>query len=143
MNGFLQLSQRLQSLNLLQEIEALLDEMDERIITLVQGQLAEGKRGDGSLMPKYSHATKLIKQQKGRTLIGERVSLIDTGAFWKGFFATAYGGGIEVDSKEWKRDFLIERYGEEIFQVSTESLEQIVEEIFPKLQKRVHDYING
>lgn len=142
MNAFHLLSRRLQGLNLVAEIEALLDEMDGRIITLVQGQLAEGKRGDGSLMPKYSPSTKLIKQRKGRTLIGERISLIDTGEFWRGFFATTYSGDIEVDSKEWKRDFLVERYGEEIFQVSVDSLSVIVEEMLPSLQKKVHDYLS-
>jgi hypothetical protein len=116
--------------------------MDEKIITLVQGQLSEGKRGDNSLMPRYREITKTIKRQKGRHLIGDRVSLIDTGAFWDGMFATTYKGLIEVDSKEWKQSFLIERYGKEIFQVSNDSLNEIVEEIFPKLQQRVYDILS-
>ena len=38
---------------------------------------------------------------------------------------------------------LIDRYGEEIFQMSSESLKSIVSEVFPEFKKKVHDYING
>lgn len=142
MNAFHLLSQRLQSLNLIREIEDILNEMDEKVVTLVQSQLAEGRRGDGLLLPPYRESTKLIKKLNNTILMGERIALIDTGDFWKGFFATAYNGGIEVDSKEWKRDMLVERYGEPIFQLAPDSLESLVEDLFPKLQKRVHDILS-
>lgn len=116
--------------------------MDDKVVTLVQGQLAEGRRGDGLLLPHYKESTKLIKKMNNTILMGERIALIDTGEFWKGFFASTYGGGIEVDSKEWKRDMLVERYGEEIFQLAPDSLETLVEDIFPSLQKKVHDYLS-
>ena len=142
MNAFHLLSQRLQSLNLIREIEDILNEMDEKVVTLVQGQLAEGRRGDGLLLPPYKESTKLIKQMNNTILMGDRIALIDTGEFWKGFFATTYKGGIEVDSKDWKRDMLVERYGEEVFQVARDSLETLVEEMLPSLQKKVHDYLS-
>ena len=41
--------------------------------------LAEGRRGDGTLLPLYKEATKLIKKQTGGILLGDRISLIDTG----------------------------------------------------------------
>ena len=49
---------------------------------------------------------------------------------------------LKVDSKEWKRDMLVERYGEPIFQLAPDSLEALVEDFFPKLQTRVHDILS-
>ena len=75
--------------------------------------------------------------------MGERIALIDEGDFWRGMFAVVEGGNIFIDSTDWKSEMLIDRYGEEIFQMSSESLKSIVSEVFPEFKKKVHDYING
>ncbi len=143
MNGFLQLSQRLQSLNLIQILEEVLDSMHGKIVILIQEQLAEGRKGDDSLLPKYRPFTIRKKLEENSIIMGERIALIDEGDFWRGMFAVVEGGSIFIDSTDWKSEMLIDRYGEEIFQMSSESLKSIVSEIFPELKKKVHDYING
>ena len=99
--------------NLILWIEDILESLE--IVELVQEQLAEGKRGDGTLLPLYSSNTIQDKKERNAILLGSRIALIDTGEFWKSFFTTIYQGSIEIDAKDWKRDRLVERYGEEIF----------------------------
>ena len=143
MNGFLQLSQRLQNLNLIQILEDVLDSMHGKIVILIQEQLAEGRKGYDSLLPKYRPFTIRKKLEENSIIMGERIALIDEGDFWRGMFAVVEGGSIFIDSTDWKSEMLIDRYGEEIFQMSSESLKSIVSEVFPEFKKKVHDYING
>jgi hypothetical protein len=143
MNGFLQLSKKTQSLNLIQILEQVLDSMHGKIVILIQEQLAEGKKGDDSLLPKYTPFTIRKKLEDSSIIMGERIALIDEGDFWRGMFAVVEGGSIFIDSTDFKSEMLIDRYGEEIFQMSSESLKSIVSEVFPEFKKRVNDYING
>ncbi len=143
MNGFLQLSKKTQSLNLIQILEQVLDSMHGKIVILIQEQLAEGKKGDDSLLPKYSPFTIRKKREDSSIIMGERIALIDEGDFWRGMFAVVEGGSIFIDSTDWKSEMLIDRYGEEIYQASRSSLISIVNEVFPEFKKRVNDYING
>jgi len=120
-----------------------LDNLDEEIIKLIQEQLTEGKRGDGSTMPKYTTSTKQSKLKRGTILMGERIALIDTGEFWKSMFANIYDGSIIVDSKDWKRDMLVDRYGDEIFLISKTQMEYLASLVNPLLNAKIKQFLEN
>jgi len=124
-------------------VEAIINENEKQVVELIERQLSEGRRGDGTLLPLYKETTKLIKQQTGGILLGDRIALIDTGEFWDSIFATAYKGSVEIDAKDWKRDELVARYDEEIFLLSKESLEELSELIHTELKKRWNEHISS
>ncbi len=134
---------KLKTFNLLTEIEEIINENEKQVVELIERQLSEGRRGDGTLLPLYKETTKLIKQQTGGILLGDRIALIDTGDFWESIFATAYKGSVEIDAKDWKRDELVARYDEEIFLLSKESLEELSELIHTELKKRWNEHISS
>lgn len=108
---------------------------------MVQNQLAKGERGDGSLLPRYTRLTKAIKQRDNKILLGERIALIDTGEYWSSFYSAALRGELLVGAKDWKHEMLVERYGESILKVGQDNLEILCNEIFPKIQKRVNEWL--
>lgn len=134
---------KLKTFNLLTEIEEIINDNEKKVIELIQQQLSEGKRGDGTLLPMYKESTKIIKRERGTILLGDRIALIDTGEFWNSIFATAYKGSVEIDAKDWKRDELIARYDEEIFLLSKESLEELSELVHTELKKRWNEHISS
>jgi len=134
---------KLKTFNLLTEIEAIINDNEKKVTELIQQQLSEGKRGDGTLLPMYKESTKIIKRERGTILLGDRIALIDTGEFWDSIFATAYKGSVEIDAKDWKRDELVARYDEEIFLLSKESLEELSELIHTELKKRWNEHISS
>ena len=142
MNAFQRLSRNLKTLNLPSLLTETLDDYQEDIVTAIQEQLAEGKRGDGTNLPPYKESTKLLKRERGTIFMGDRIALIDTGDFWRSMFATAYDSMIEVDAKDWKRDMLVERYGEAIFQISHTQWEAIYEKAETDYKQRVTKWLN-
>lgn len=74
--------------------------------------------------------------------MGERIALIDTGEFWQSMFATPYDGMVEVDAKDWKRDELVERYGEEIFQLLPAQWKHIYSLAETEYKHRVYQWLN-
>jgi hypothetical protein len=134
---------KLKTFNLLTEIEAIINDNEKKVTELIQQQLSEGKRGDGTLLPMYKESTKIIKRERGTILLGDRIALIDTGEFWNSIFATAYKGSVEIDAKDWKRDELVARYDEEIFLLSKESLEELSELVHTELKIRWNEHISS
>lgn len=142
MNAFRLLSQKLKSLPLIEILEEVIQKEDETIVMLIQRQLAEGRRGDGSKLPYYKASTKKIKAESGRYLVGDRISLIDTGDFWESMFAEVENGNLITDSRDWKTDMLVMRYGESILELAPDSLEFVVEKMFTQIQQKVYDHLN-
>ena len=123
--------------NLILWVEEILEDVE--IEKLVKEQLEEGRRGDDTLLPLYSYMTRQEKERKGRP--SDRITLLDTGDFWNSFFATIYQGSIEVDAKDWKRDMLVERYGEEIFMISKTQMSEIARIVRPRLEQKIKQYL--
>ena len=133
---------KLKTFNLLTEVEEIINENEKQVVELIERQLAEGRRGDGTLLPLYKETTKLIKRQTGGILLGDRIALIDTGEFWESIFATAYNGSVEIDAKDRKRDELIARYGDNVFLLAEDSLEEISKLVFTQLKKRFNEHFS-
>lgn len=127
--------------NLIPWCEEILKGFDKEIVKLIQEQLAEGKRGDDTLMPPYSYLTVQSRKKEGRPVKGERISLIDYGDFWNGMFAFIGQGMIEVGSKDWKESMLIQEYGENIFLISKTQLEYLSSLVRPQLEAKITQYL--
>ena len=127
--------------NLIPWCEEILKSLDKEIVKLIQEQLAEGKRGDDTLMPPYSYLTVQSRQEKGRPVKGERISLIDYGDFWSSMFTYIGQGMIEVSAKDWKESMLVERYGENIFLISKTQMQHLAGLVRPKLEAKITSYM--
>lgn len=119
-------------------LEEILDEIN--IVELVQEQLADGKRGDNTSMPQYRPSTLKSKQKRGTVIMGNFIALIDTGEFWKSMFTTIKQGLISVDAKDWKRNELVQRYGESIFQISDTQFKYISTLVEPRLKAKIDQF---
>jgi len=133
---------KVQTLSILDLVEECLAELDKdgKVTALVHEQLGEGKRGDGTQMPRYSYLTKKSKQERGTILMGERIALIDTGEFWKSFFTEVGENFISIDSKDWKRDELVQRYGDEIFLISKPQMSELATLVRPILKRKIDQH---
>ena len=130
---------RLINQNLVSWCEEILQSLDKEIVGLVQEQLSEGKRGDGSMLPLYKKATIISKQERGSVIMGSRIALIDNGDFWKGMFADIGYNSVIVDSKDWKRDMLVERYTEAIFYIDPINKQYLSDLLYPKVKAKIDE----
>ena len=74
-------------------------------------QLYAGKRPDGSdITPEYRPLTKFLKQQKGQ--VWDRVTLEDTGAFYRGIDLQLSNVDYELTSTDYKTPDLLNKYGD-------------------------------
>jgi len=133
---YLQATRQLRA-ELPQILERIVEQLEPEIIKAVQEQLAIGKRGDDTYLKKYSPLTIESKRKRNTIIMGERIALIDTGEFWNSMFLEVINGSFSVDSKDWKRDELVVRYGEEIFLVSDKQLEHIASLAYPLLKQEI------
>jgi len=134
--------QKVRTLNILDLVEECLAELDKtgKVTELVKEQLGQGKRGDGTLMPRYSYLTLKEKQAKGRTIMSDRIALIDTGEFWQSFFTELGENFISIDAKDWKRDELVQRYGAEIFLISKPQMSELATLVRPILKRKIDQH---
>ena len=143
--GVLSLRRKIQLLQprLMDFVEETLNHLQEEIVKLNQEQLAEGQRSDGSKMPNYTPATKLIKAEKGTTLTGERISFLDRGDFWSSFWVKAESGKLLFDASDWKTEMLIKEYGSLIFGLSDIQKEALAELARPILYEKIINFLKS
>ncbi len=94
-------------------------------------QLRQGFRADGVPLPNYSPASvNFFGKRPGR------ITLHDTGAFYRGFLLDADPDEAFLIGTDEKTDMLEERYGEDILGISEENKERFNREVLlPKLQE--------
>lgn len=86
----------------------------------------------------YHPLTIQIKSEKGQPT--DRVTLRDTGDFQQSFTLTADNQGFTIDADDWKRDELVEKYGEDIFGLTEENKIKVASEILlPELINKVKE----
>lgn len=91
-------------------------------------QLMTGIRGDGrKIEPPYTPFTQSIKREKGQPT--DRVTLKDTGDFHESIFSDDDRFPVLFDFRDWKRNKLFEKYGEEISELTKESKDELSEEL--------------
>ena len=108
-------------------IEEALMEEDELIRINTDDQLFEGINADGVAIADYqpyTPYTKTLKEAKGQPT--GRVTLFDTGDFYKGFKFDKVGTKIYPDSTDSKTERLVKKYGEQIFGLTDENLQYFI-----------------
>lgn len=141
MNAFRRLSQNLKTLNLPQLLTETLDEHEADIIAAINEQLTYGKRGN-SLMPRYRPSTIIDKERRGISLMTDRIALFEYGDFRASLYAEAHDNMITVEAKDFKRDMLVAKYTDEIFEISTEQWKVIYSKAESEFKRRVHEWLN-
>lgn len=97
---------------------------------------SNGKR----IFPLYKNATILFKRQKGDPY--NRVTLFDTGAFYRGFDLLNRKGTINIFSRDSKSSELQDKYGNNIFGLTIENQKKYNYEIIkPELDKFIARYL--
>jgi hypothetical protein len=110
-----------------------------RVIELNQNQLLfEGKDSNGVKLQPY--ASEWYENYKILLNPAGVVDLRVTGKFYNNFFVKADSFPIIVDSKDSKRDDLVEKYGESIFGLDEESRKIFTDEV---LTKEIIDYVRN
>lgn len=84
---------------------------------LVIDQLDRGERADGSLLPNYSPASVFHYGKPAGPM-----KLFDQGNFWEGITLVVDESGIEMIGRDEKTKMLQIRYGDDIIDMSEESL---------------------
>lgn len=131
-------NRRIQSFDLLQEVQDAVVETSNDIITLNQGQMSLGRRADGTdITPTYSDLTIMLKDEKGQE--SRWVTLRDTGSFWNDMFVDVGNNSYEVGSADAKAVSLEKKYGKKIFGLTKESKreEYIPIYLLPAVQSRI------
>lgn len=114
----------------------------EDVITgLIQTQLWMGVDGYGNeIKPPYTLTTVRYKKKKHQPY--DRVTLYDTGDFYKSLRVEIEEDGFRIVSDDEKAQDLLDRYGEKVFRLMNESLMEIVRVYLrPALEKRMKEYV--
>lgn len=105
----------------------------ELIADLNADQLAHGIRADGSqTLPAYKSLTIAIKKTKsGLAAITDRVTLFDTGDFYRNLYAEVQGEFIEYGSRDEKAPKLEKKYSDKrgkgsIFGLTEDSKDELI-----------------
>ena len=99
-------------------------------VAFVEGQLARGEKGDGTSLPNYSNSS----LDAGKPFVGDdsnpAIRLFDEGDFYKSIVvANVLPDVVLIFARTEKPDVdLAVKYGQEIIQLSTESLNLITNE---------------
>jgi len=102
-------------------------------------QLRQGLKGDGSYLPNYSP----VSVAKFGKPFGP-IRLYETGDYYQGLKAKAFGNVLEIDDTDWKDAKLTQIYGPEIKALTDQSLSELQEEVFlPGLLYEVNQLLNA
>lgn len=86
----------------------------------------------------YTQFTIRIKEQKGQPT--DRVTLRDTGDFESSFYVVADNMQFDITASDEKTGELIRKYGREIFGLTEENIQRLIEEyLLPGLVAKIRD----
>ena len=124
--------------------DAVRSQEDVIVSAIADGQLyRRGITGTGVKIMSYAPYTKrtiAIKKKKGQPTT--RVTLRDTGDFYKSMFVNFDSEGFYVTSMDYKTPELVEKYGEEIFRLTNKNFTRIVRShVRKEIAKRVRQII--
>jgi hypothetical protein len=117
-------------------------EHEKEAAELNTGQLFQGERADGTMLPEYSFVSvNFYNKPQGP------IRLYDTGAFYEGFKFGSASGRLEfplyIISTDKKANELQARYGKEIFGLTQENLHGFAKVfVLPSLGKKLKSYIH-
>lgn len=101
---------------------------EDFVLDLNRDQLGLGlDSGNNSITPPYTPFTKQIKRIKQQPT--DRVTLKDTGDFYRSFFLVFGDDYFELDAKDKKVDELELKYGDDILGLTSENVGAVAEKI--------------
>ena len=142
--GVLILQRKIESLRsgkLVEFMEETLNELEDEIVKLNKLQLEKGEKADSSFLPNYSPRTIKLRNEQGRPVKGERISLFDYGNFWGGFWVQAYNNKLSIFSHDEKTEMLVSKYGNSIFGLTKSNFEILGDLATPILKHKVEIYL--
>lgn len=133
------LYERFERLNTDDVIEQALTETSEQRADLNAEQMFTGVESTGDeINPAYAFSTVQIKRQKGQP--SDRVTLRDTGDFYRGVYSRVEGDEVVISSTDSKTGKLVEKYGPDIFGLnSTFKREYLGQSLGPVLRGKISD----
>lgn len=102
-----------------------------------------GIDGAGNLItPQYTEKTVLIKKKNNQR--SSHVTLRDTGSFYAGMFVEYYNNKVNIFSTDYKEDFLTEKYGDDILELTLEEQRFFIFTVLePEIQKIINSFGSG
>lgn len=129
------LHKRIQAIDLQYLVDEALESLKrnkERITKINKEQLFRGEQSDGELMPFY------------RAEPTTRIRLFDTGDFHRSFYLDLTKESIRVWATDYKTGMLVDRYSENIFGVTEDNLQVVINEIIePHIYNKIISNINA
>lgn len=103
-------------------------------------QLEAGQNPDGSrITPEYSDLTIELKKMKGQPY--DKVTLYDTGDFYRGIKLDLASDSFTLDSSDSKTDDLVDKYGD-VFGLTNEHKQELINDVFrPNAIDKVRKYL--
>lgn len=115
---------------------------EKEIINLNRDQLRKGQKSDGD-MPAYPGLGYLnYKRSLPTYFAGNKTDLYVTGDFQKEMRMRISGKEIEIYSSDWKETSLLERYGEEIFELNENFSAQSSDLTTPTFYNKIYAFLH-
>lgn len=145
-----ELRDKVASVDVWQELKAVLQSEIEYILSLNKGQLMKGLLSTGKNTKEYSQKSLgELGYVSGKIELGSYnleaypyVNLFMTGDFYSGFVATLKDTYIEITSTDSKTPELITKYSSDIFGLTEENIAVLIITALPKLNTRIRQKLN-
>ncbi len=141
MSTALTILKKVQSINVLDAAKSAITETKDYAIAVQKVQLFQGIESTGlAIIPSYTKRTKQIKAKKGQPT--DRVTLKDTGSFYRGIRIDVVGEVIRIDSVDPKKSDLETKYGKEIFGLGMRARIDYITKLQPAFIKFIRGYLS-
>lgn len=139
MTTALTILKKLESISVLDAAKSAIIETKDYAVAVQKVQLFQGLEStDLKIIPSYTNRTKAIKAKKGQPF--DRVTLKDTGAFYRGIRIDVVGEVIRIDSVDPKKIDLETKYGKEIFGLGTQARTSYIPKLKIAFVKNIRGY---
>lgn len=140
MTTALSILKKLESINVLEAAKSAITETSPYAVAVQKVQLFQGLEAtDLKIIPSYTKRTKRIKESKGQPT--DRVTLKDTGEFYRGIRVDVVGELIRITSVDSKTSGLETKYGQEIFGLGTQAKIDYIPILKPAFVKQIKMFI--
>lgn len=123
---------QIRRIDLLKIVEKKIVENQSQVLDLNTSQLYSGIDSKGQSLGEYRPFTVRLKRAKGQPT--DRVTLKDEGDFYQGFRLEDNKFPFDIGSTDSKSDMLADKYGDDIFGLTKDSNDEIIEQILPEVQ---------
>ena len=122
--------------------EAIRRELDAGVLDMVASNWQQGLKGDKRIGEYRSESYAAMKRLMNPTA-GGKVDLIYTGAFSGALFIPQDENIINVDSSDSKRNELVAKYGDDIFDLSNSQEADIIDDAKMMVYEEIFRFLNG